>query len=97
MSFSSICPGNNSQICGDAVEIGIYENTQYSGFPPGAGPTPVAAGIYQGCGTDGVDGRSLDGVVNGFVDANLMTNELCRQLCDQAGFWLSGTEYSSQW
>jgi len=92
----SICPGNNSQICGDPIQVSVYQNTLYSGFPPGAGPTPVAAGVYQGCGSDGVTGRSLDGVANGFAD-NLMTNELCRSLCDTAGFWLSGTEYATQW
>lgn len=57
--------------------------------------TAPAVGIYVGCATDpSTSARALN--ASSYTSSGNMTLENCRSYCDGLGYFLSGTEYSTQ-
>lgn len=86
-----------SRTCGGPSLMSVYNNTDVNATQTvvdGAGPTGVAAGIYQGCASEIPGSRALTGAC--YADVNGMTLESCGTFCFGRGFALAGTEYTQE-
>ncbi|KAL9602500.1 MAG: hypothetical protein Q9219_001794 [cf. Caloplaca sp. 3 TL-2023] len=100
------CNGNATQYCGGANRLTIYKlnatstttGTASSTATPTAPAGPaikntVGTWSYNGCYTEGTNGRALGGLQNPVAGATL-TLEKCASAC--AGYTYFGTEYSGE-
>lgn len=102
---SMLCGGNQTEYCGGANRLDMYQlnaslpvptGTPTNPTTPTGGPTnapSIDAYGYLGCYTEGTNGRALSGKLNPVAGATL-TNELCAAACQ--GYTYFGTEYSGE-
>ncbi|KAL9113797.1 MAG: hypothetical protein Q9227_002243 [Pyrenula ochraceoflavens] len=95
-----ICNGNQSEYCGGANRLEMYQLNGTLPPPPPTQPTggPIAvqsAGnwAYQGCYTEGTNGRALNGLLNPIPGAQVSV-ENCTTACQ--GYAYAGMEYSQE-
>jgi hypothetical protein len=82
---SSLCAGDSSELCGAGYRLSVYHLTGATS------KAAVAAFAYDGCYTDDIANRALDGQVTG---SDAMTLEACALFCD--GFEYFGAEWSKE-
>lgn len=91
VSCTMNCPGNTTEICGDASRLSVFAigNATIAVTPV----SPAVAGqyTYQGCYTDNA-ARVLQGSSS---TTNDMTVEKCAAFCGNAGTNAFGVEYTS--
>ena len=95
-----ICNGNQSEYCGGANRLEMY---QLNGSLPAPPPTtPVGGPVtvqtagawsYQGCYTEATNGRALSGLANPIPGAQVSV-ENCTTACQ--GYAYAGVEYSQE-
>ncbi|KAL8830675.1 MAG: hypothetical protein Q9170_005627, partial [Blastenia crenularia] len=104
---SMTCNGNATEYCGGANRLTMYKLNSTSSATTGtasatatpttpAGPAikdSVSTWSYNGCYTEGTNGRALSGLQNPVAGATL-TLEKCAAAC--AGYTYFGTEYSGE-
>ncbi|KAL8688550.1 MAG: hypothetical protein Q9218_005568, partial [Villophora microphyllina] len=101
---SMLCGGDQTEYCGGADRIEMYQLNASLPVPSGTPTTPTTPGgptnvpsigayNYLGCYTEGTNGRALTGKLNPVGGATL-TNELCAAACQ--GYTYFGTEYSGE-
>ncbi|KAK3325106.1 WSC domain-containing protein [Apodospora peruviana] len=99
-----ICDGDASARCGGGWNLDVYSKlpvttpTLTTSSPPPGDPTPapgaaVYGWTYQGCFSDQVEDRTLDGVTREHPN---MTITQCSILCEDEGEELFGVEYGTQ-
>ncbi|KAF4924369.1 WSC domain-containing protein [Colletotrichum fructicola] len=91
---SSPCAGSSVGLCGAGFRLSVYNNTIPNQAP--SQPQHAArAGDYefQGCQTEGVNGRALSGASFGSAD---MTTKACAAFCAKGNFQYMGVEYAQE-
>lgn len=102
---SMLCGGNQTEYCGGANRLDMYQLNASLPVPTGTPTTPttptggptnaptIGAWSYLGCYTEATNGRALSGKLNPVPGATL-TNEACAAGCQ--GYTYFGTEFSGE-
>ncbi len=104
------CAGNSAETCGGGNRLDLYSYgsgvvtsttvapTSRTTTTTSTGPTTTAGGAkkwnFLGCYTDSVSARTLTWAQTIPNGPGTLTVEICQGLCQNAGYTLSGVEYS---
>ena len=91
MSCTMSCPGNTTEICGDASRLSVFAVGNVTIAVTPVSPAVVGPYTYLGCFTDNA-ARVLQGFSSATSD---MTVEKCAWFCGNVGTNAFGVEYTS--
>ncbi|KAI5236520.1 hypothetical protein E4T42_09446 [Aureobasidium subglaciale] len=86
------CPGNSSQICGQANRLSIYSNGAPVQRAAPSNPEVVGNYYFSGCHNESTSGHALS--ATSYSDGKNMTLENCAAFCN--GYKYFGVEYSAE-
>jgi len=92
MDCTMSCPGNTTEICGDASRLSVFAVGNVTIAVAPVSPAVAGQYTYQGCYTDNA-ARVLQGLSS---TTNDMTVEKCAAFCGSAGANAFGVEYTSR-
>lgn len=90
------CGGNGNEICGGPNRMSLFSNSTITVLPPAAPQTsnlPGGGWTYQGCFSDGVNGRTLP---NQIILSKTNSPKTCLSLCASYGYMYAGMEYGEE-
>ncbi|KAF2267440.1 WSC-domain-containing protein [Lojkania enalia] len=87
------CNGDNSQACGGADRLSIYQDPTF----PDADAIAISSDYLSlGCYTEGTSGQSLDYSQWDYLNISAMTTETCLNACGAKGYPFAGLEFGRE-